>query len=109
MLIAAVLTLLAALIATAGILFAGKARKPRMFRIAGFVAAVGLILLWLLPWWAFSEAAGGMEMALVIAAFLVAVSVLGAGLSLMARAATGYVESEADRIIQNFDPYDELP
>lgn len=105
--IAIVLTLIALLIAAAGFAFGAKTRKPGLFKLAGMIAAVGLMLLWLLPWWAIASGQGNLQMPVMVIALVVAVSVVGLGLTLMARAATGQAESEVDRIIQNFDPYDD--
>lgn len=108
MLIAILLTVLAMALAWAGFAFAGRFRRPRLFRIGAGAAALGLLLLWLLPWMVMSR---GLEpaMPLFIGAMVIAVSTLGGGLTAMARSSSGYQESELDRIIQTSDPYDEFP
>ncbi len=108
-LIPAVLTVLALIVAAAGMQFAGKTRRPSLFKAGAILAAVGLMLLWLLPWWAISRDAGEWAMPLMVATLVVAVSVLGGGLSTMARAATGKDESPADKIVQDIITLNDLP
>ena len=100
-LIPAVLTLIAVLVAVFGSRFAARAGRPRMFRIGAFLSAVGLMLLWLLPWWVVTQKAGAWAMPLVVGAFVVAGSVLGGGLRAMATASTGKTESQVDRIVED--------
>ena len=108
-LIPGILTLLALTVAIIGVRLAGKYRRPRLFKAGAFIAAAGLMLLWLLTWWVISRDAGAWAMPLFVAALFVAVSVLGAGLSTMARAATGKAESRADQLAQDFITLNDLP
>lgn len=107
MTIAIILTLAALLVAAAGFGFAAKVRKPGLFKLGGLIAAAGIMLLWLLPWWAIASDRGSLQMPVMLGALILAISVLGLGLNLMTRAINGREESEVDRIIHNFDPYDE--
>ncbi|HEU5286276.1 MAG TPA: hypothetical protein VFU20_07185 [Sphingomicrobium sp.] len=108
-LIPAVLSALALAVAAIGFRSAHRFKRPALFKTGAIVAAVGLMLLWLLPWWAIARDAGAWAMPLMVAALVVAVSVLGAGLSTMARAATGNQDSPADRIVQDIITLNDLP
>lgn len=96
------LTLLALIVVGAGIQFGAKFRRPRLFQAGAGIAATGLILLWVLPWWASSTDAGDWAMPLMMAAFFAAIFVLAGGLSTMARAATGSEATHGDQILQDF-------
>lgn len=108
-LIPAVLTVLAMSLVGIGMRFAGKTGRPALFKAGAFIAAVGLMLLWLLPWWVIARDDAEWAMPLFIAALFVAVSVLGGGLSTMARAATGKEASRTDDLVDNFIRLNELP
>ena len=103
------LTLLALLVAGLGVRLAHKARRPRLLKSGAIIAGTGLMLLWLLPWWAISQHAGAWSMPLMVAALFVAVSVLGGGLSAMARAATGKAETREDHLFHDFVQLNDLP
>ena len=108
-LIPAVLTLLALLVAGIGMRFAVKSQRPALIKAGAFITAVGLMLLWLLPWWAIAQNSNEWAMPLMVAALVVAVSMLGCGLSTMARAATGNAESRTDQLVQDIATLNDLP
>jgi Na+-transporting NADH:ubiquinone oxidoreductase subunit NqrB len=103
------LSVLALLLVFAGLGFSGNSRRPGLFRIGAIVAALGLMLLWVLPVWLFSADRGLWAMPMFIGVLVVAVSVLGAGLQLMARACGAREESAADRLFDDFVRHNELP
>ena len=108
-LIPAILTLLALIVAGIGVRFAGKSRRPSLFKAGAFISAAGLMLLWLLPWWVISRDAAEWAMPLFVGALFVSVSVLGGGLSTMARAATGQGASRTDDLVEDFIRLNDLP
>ena len=72
-----------------------------MFRAGALVSAAGVMLLWILPGLAIAQKAGIWSMPLTVGALFVAVSVLGGGMRLMATAATGRADSNADKIVDD--------
>ena len=108
-LIPGVLTVIALVVAVAGTRSAGRFRRPALFKAGAVIAAVGLMLLWLLPWWVIARDAAEWAMPLFVAALFVAISVLGAGLSAMARAATGKEASRTDDLVEDFIRLNDLP
>ena len=108
-LIPAILTLLALIVAGIGVRLAGKYRRPTLFKAGAFIAAAGLMLLWLLPWWVIARDDAEWAMPLFVAALFVAVSVLGGGLGTMARVATGKESSRTDDLVEDFIRLNDLP
>jgi uncharacterized membrane protein len=103
------LSLLAALLVLAGFKFSVKSRRPRLFKTGASVAATGIVLLWLLPFWLFGTDRGDWAMPMFIGVLFVAVSVLGGGLQLMRRASGGPEETENDRLFDDFLRQNDLP
>jgi hypothetical protein len=96
-----ILTLLAALFVFTGVRFAKRMKEPRTFRTGSFVAAAGLMLLWISSGWFVSADHGIWAVPLFFAALFVPVSVLGVGLQLMARACGQRDPTEADRVFED--------
>ena len=103
------LTLLAALVLFAGFQFSGKSSRPKLLRIGAAAAAAGLMLLWVLLWWLLSADRGAWAMPMFIGVMFVAVSVLGLGVQLMARACGAPEETAFDRSFDDFVRHNDLP
>jgi hypothetical protein len=100
---------LAALVVFAGLRLSGKSRRPRLFKAGVFVAALGLMLLWMLPLWLISADRGIWAMPMFIAALFAAVSVLGLGLQFIGRACGVPEETAAGRQFDDFVRQNDLP
>lgn len=103
------MSLLAALVLAGGLRWAGKAKRPKLLKIGAGLAAGGIMLLWLLPWLLFSKDRGAWAMPMFIAASFVAVSVLGVGLQLMARACGAREVTRGDQLFEDFVRHNDLP
>jgi len=103
------LTLLALTIVAVGFRFARSSRRPTLLRAGAATTASGLILLWLLPFWVFRIDTGLWAMPIFVAALLVAGSVLGLGLQLMARASGAQENSRNDTLFDDFIRHNGLP
>jgi ABC-type transport system involved in cytochrome bd biosynthesis fused ATPase/permease subunit len=99
--IPAVLTFIALLVAGIGSRHARRTRKPRLFKAGAWIAAAGLMLLWLLIWWAVEQDAGAWAMPLMVGALFVSISVLAGGIKAMQHAATGQVDTAADDALES--------
>lgn len=107
--IIAVLTLLALLVVVAGFRFSDRSRRPRLLRVGAATAAVGLMLLWLLPMWLLSADRGAWAMPMFVGVMFVSVSVLGLGIQLVARACGAREETAFDRSFDDFLRQNDLP
>ena len=107
--IAAGLTALALLVVFIGIRFADRSNKPKLFRAGSFVAASGIMLLWIAIGWVASADWGVWTMPMFIAALFVPVSLLGLGIQLMARACGARDESRNDQLLADFVRHNDLP
>lgn len=103
------MSLLAALLVFASFKLSDRAPRPRLLRIGACVTALGLTLLWLLPWWLFSTDIGVWAMPMFIGVLFVAVSVLGGGLQLMRRATGAREETVNDYLFDDFVRHNDLP
>ncbi len=103
------LVLLSALVLFAGFYFSGKSSRPKLLRIGAATSAAGLMLLWLLPWWLFSVDRGAWAMPMFIGVMFIAVSVLGLGLQLTARACGARKETAFDGSFDDFVRHNDLP
>lgn len=108
-LIAVGLSLAATLLVLASFALSARSRRPKLLRIGACVAAFGTVLLWVLPWWLFREDRGVWAMPMFIGVLFVAVSVLGIGIQLMARAAGAREEAAFDRSFDDFVRHNDLP
>jgi Na+/melibiose symporter-like transporter len=106
--ITAVLTVVALVVILIGNRFAGSTSNPRTFRLGSRIAAVGLILLWLLPLGAMALKAAEWSMFLFIGALFIAGSTIAAGLQAMARAATETAESRVDQALDSIIQQNDL-
>jgi hypothetical protein len=89
--VAVILSLLALAVVGFGLPRAPKCRQPERWRSGVVATAVGLVLLWVLPLTAMAAGAKGLVprelgVVLVIAALVVAVSLIGGGMDAMAKA-----------------------
>lgn len=107
--IVTVLTLLALLVLIGGLRFSHRSRRPRLMRTGAALAAAGLMLLWLLPMWLFSADRGAWAMPMFIGVMFVAVSVLGLGIRLAARACGEPEETAFDTAFEDFVRHNDLP
>ena len=96
------LIVLAALLVFIGVKFAQGRKSPKLFRAGAFIAAAGITLLWLLPWWLFSTDRGDWAMPIFIGAFFVSVSFLGLGIQLIAHSCGAREESHGDALFEDF-------
>ena len=103
------LTLLAALVLFAGFRFSGKSSRPKLLRIGATIAAAGLVLLWVLPLWLMSADRGAWGMPMFVGVMFVAISVLGLGMQLVARACGAPEETAFDRAFDDFVRHNDLP
>lgn len=102
------MSILAVLLVFASFKFSHKAPRPGLLRFGAFVIALGLTLLWLLPWWLVSTDWGAWAMPMFIAVLVVAISVLGLGLQLGARACGAREETAFDRSFDEFVRHNDL-
>lgn len=109
LLIPAGLAILAAVVVFATFRLSGRSLRPKLLRIGGSITAVGITLLWVLPWWLLSSDRGIWAMPMFIGVMFVAVSVLGAGIQLIARACRGPAEKDNDRLFEDFIRHNDLP
>ncbi len=107
--IVVVLTILALAVLVGGFHFSDKSGRPKLLRIGGATAAAGLMLLWLLPMWLLSADRGAWAMPMFIGVLFVAVSVLGLGIQLVARACGAPEQSLNDRLFDDFIRNNDLP
>lgn len=103
------LSLLAALLVLASFKLSARAPRPGLLRIGACVTALGITLLWVLPWWLVSADRGAWAMPMFIGVLFVAVSVLGGGLQLMRRATGARAETVNDHLFDDFVRHNELP
>ena len=103
------LTLLALTIVAVGFRFSRGSRRPTLLRVGAVTTAMGLVLLWLLPFWAFRLDVGPLAMPIFVAALLVAGSVFGLGLQLTAHACGAQENSRNDALFDDFVRHNELP
>ena len=109
MAIAVGLSLLAALLAFVGFWYSHKSRRPQLFKTGASLAALGIMLLWLLPLWLVGTERGAWAMPMFIAVLFVAVSVLGGGLQLMRRACGAPEVTANDGLFDDFLRQNDLP
>ena len=103
------LTLLAMTIVAIGFRLSRASPRPTLLRAGTATTAVGLILLWLLPFWVFRVDSGLWAMPIFVAALLVAGSVLGLGLQLTARACGAREDIRNDALFDDFVRHNGLP
>ena len=104
-----VLTLLALAVLAGGFQFSDRSARPKLLRIGTATAAAGLMLLWLLPMWLLSADRGAWALPMFIGVLFVAVSVLGLGIQLVARACGAPEQSLNDRLFEDFIRHNDLP
>ncbi len=109
LLIPAGLSLLAAVVIFACFRLSARSRRPKVLRIGGSITAFGITLLWVLPWWLLSADRGNWAMPMFIGVMFVAVSVLGAGIQLIARACGAAAQTHNDRLFDDFIRHNDLP
>ena len=109
MLIAGLLSLVAAAVLLGGFLFSSRTRRPKLFRSGAALTSAGLILLWALPYWLFRTDRAEWAMPMFIGVMFVAVSVLGLGLQLMARASGAREPTHNDQMFEDFVRHNDLP
>ena len=103
------LSLLAALLVFASLKLSTRAPRPGLLRIGACVTALGITLLWLLPWWLLSTDRGAWAMPMFIGVLVVAVSVLGGGLQVMRLATGARAETVNDYLFDDFVRHKDLP
>ncbi|HYD38573.1 MAG TPA: hypothetical protein VEA60_13235 [Allosphingosinicella sp.] len=103
------LTLLALTIVAAGFRFSAGSPRPTLLRLGVATTALGLILLWLLPFWVLGADTGPWAMPAFVAVLLVAGLVLALGLQLTARACGARQSSRGDALFDDFVRHNDLP
>ena len=107
--IAIVLSVVAALLVLGGLRYSGKSQRPRLLQVGTVVAALGIMLLWVLPWWLLSADRGPWAMPMFVGSLFVAVSILGGGLQLMRRACGVSDDSPEGGVFEDFVRQNHLP
>jgi lipopolysaccharide export LptBFGC system permease protein LptF len=103
------LTLLSVAFVIGGFHLSRRSCRPKLLRAGAVITAVGLLLLWVLPWWLFNRVTSEWTLPLFIAILFVSISVLGLGLQLIARACGAREQSQSDRLLDDFSRLNDLP